>query len=156
MGLSEEVLHDHVCDLALRPLVHVDAGASVRNACALMREAQLGAAMILDTDGRPVGMFNEKLLIRLLHANPQAMDEPVDRHMTRNVRCVRETDTIVKLINVMQVHRLRWVCVVDDSGRATALTGLRSAMEYLVEHFSRQVHTNPLRSRLSMEQREGA
>jgi len=156
MGLSEDVLNDHVSELSLRRLVVAAPQTAVRDVCAMMRDARLGAAMILDDDGQPVGMFNEKLLIRMLHENTAALEEPVENHMTRNLRCVRETDTVAHLITVMQEHKLRWICVVDDTGRATALTGLRGAMEYIVDHFSRHVHTNPLRSRLSMEQREGA
>ncbi len=156
MSLTEDIWRDRVSQLALRPLVIVPGDAAVRDACALMRDAKLGAAMILDDDGKPLGMFNEKLLIRLLHNNPAGLDEPVRDHMTTNIHCVRETDTIATLIVVMQKYKLRWVCVTDTSGKATALTGLRGSMEYIVEHFSQQVHTNPLRSRLSMEQREGA
>ncbi len=156
MSLSNDILVNHVSDLSLRPLVSVDAKATVRDACALMRDARLGAAMILDDAGRPVGMFNEKLLIRVLNDRPAALDEPVEDHMTRNLRCVCETDPIAELISVMQAYNLRWVCVRDASGKAVALTGLRGAMEYIIDHFAAHVQTHPLRSRLSMEQREGA
>lgn len=156
MGLSQDLLSEHISELALRRLVVAAPQASVRDVCAMMRDARLGAAMILDDDGKPVGMFNEKLLIRMLNENAAALDEPVDRHMTCNLHCVRETDTVAHLIAVMQERKLRWICVVDEAGRAVALTGLNGTMAYIVDHFSRHVHGNPLRSRLSMEQREGA
>jgi CBS domain-containing protein len=122
-----------------------------------MRRRRMGCVIIVDEGGNPLGMFNEKLLIRTLTDRPDdAFAQPLDQYMTRNVVCVKTTDSIAKLINTMQKHKLRWVCVVDPVGRALAITGIKGVFEYLVDHLPRCVKVNPLQSRLAMKQREGA
>jgi len=156
MGLRENILLERVSDLPLRPLVFMQVDETVRSVLHRMSEGGLGAAITVDADGKPVGMFNEKLLIRLLHENPAAMDQPVGQVMTRNVICVQQGDSIATLIATMQQRKLRWVCVVDETGKATALTGLRGAMEYIVDHFPRRVYVQSTKSKLAVDQREGA
>lgn len=156
MALRQEILNEPVSALALRPLVRFAARDPVRKVCEAMTESKLGAAIATDDSGKPTGMFNEKLLIRLLHENPAAMDEPAEGHMTRNLACVFESDTIATLIATMQNRKLRWVCVCDDSGRAVSLTGLRGVMEYIVDHVPRWVAVQSMDSKLAMDEREGA
>lgn len=156
MALRQEILNEPVSALSLRPLVTFSPDDPVRKVCDAMAEAQLGAAIAVDSSGRTVGMFNEKLLIRLLNENPEAMDEAAEKHMTRNVTCVKTTDTIATLIATMQHRKLRWVCVVDESGKATALSGLRGVMEYIVEHVPRWVSVQSMDAKLAMDEREGA
>ncbi len=156
MGLRENILLEQVCDLATRPLILMDVGEPVHAVLQRMREKELGAAIAVDDAGKPTGMFNEKLLIRIIGQGNGVLDEPVGKHMTPNVICVKESDSIATLIATMQQRKLRWVCVVDDAGKAISLTGLRGAMEYVVEHFPRRVLVEPLQSKLAVDQREGA
>lgn len=156
MALRQEILNESVTALALRPLVRFATKDPVRKVCEAMTESGLGAAIATDEAGKPIGMFNEKLLIRLLNGDPAAMDEPAEGYMTRNLACVSEHDTIATLIATMQSRKLRWVCVCDASGKATALTGLRGVMEYIEEHVPRWVAVQSMDSKLAMDEREGA
>lgn len=156
MTLRENIMTETVVELALRTLVTIKPTDTVRQVCQAMREQKLGAALIVDDAGKPVGMFNEKLLISLLYRKPEGYDEPVSYHMTTNLVCVKQSDKIAELIATMQQRKLRWICVVDDQGKAVALTGLRGVMEYVVEHFPRSVLGHPIRSKLSINEREGA
>jgi len=156
MGLRENIMTETIGDLALRTLVIIQSDQTVREVCEALRQAKLGAAVTVDEAGRPLGMFNEKILMRILAENPQVVDEPVREYLTRSVVTVSRDDTIDTLIATMQTQKLRWVCVVDAAGKATALTGLRGVMEYVVEHFPRSVYSHPMRSKLATEEREGA
>ena len=156
MGLREDLQSHTVNELILRPYAPVRSGATVSDAVTAMKAAGIGAAMILDESCKPIGMFNEKILIRLLANNPDALSEPVEQHMTRHVVCVRRDQPIATLISVMQENTLRWVCVTDEQGRAEFLTGLRGVLEYVTDYFPREVKVQPDESRLAMDQREGA
>ncbi|MBI1372840.1 MAG: CBS domain-containing protein [Phycisphaera sp.] len=156
MGLRENIQHDTIGDLALRKAVVVQPDITIREAIKAMQQAGLGAVIVVDEDGKPVGMYNEKMLPGMLSTNPGAMDRPVRDHMTSYVICLRKSESIATLIATMEKHKLRWVCVVDDAGRPVALTGLRGVVEYLVEYFPYKVKMQPLQSRLAIEQREGA
>lgn len=156
MGLSQNILTQKVGDLPLRPLILLKDGQTARQVLQQMREREIGAAIAVDAQGKPVGVFNEKLLISLLVNNPAALDEPVVDYMTRNVACVSLNDSVATLIATMQQRMLRWVVVVDADGKAVNLTGLRGAMEFVVEHFPRRVLVQPLKSKLAIDEREGA
>ncbi|MBI1367782.1 MAG: CBS domain-containing protein [Planctomycetes bacterium] len=157
MGLRENILRDPISELTLRPVVAMPRSATVRQTIEAMKRQGIGAAIIVDSDGRAAGMFNEKLLIRLLLESPGSLDEPVEKHMTPRLVTVRESDSIAKLLAIMQEFSLRWVCIIDEQGRPTALTGLRGLIEYVVDYFPRQVKVQPIdKNHVSMRTREGA
>ena len=70
--------------------------------------------------------------------------------------CVKLTDPILRVIQLMQRHDLRFVCVVDDAGRGVALTGQRGVMEYICDHFPRQILGSRVSARPYLREREGA
>jgi len=156
MTLRENILHEPVSSLTLRALVLFSPDRPVREVCQSMRRESLGAALAVDPLGKPIGMFNEKVLIRILAEHPTAMDDPAEQHMTSYVVTVKQSDSIADLIATMQQRRLRWVCVVDEQGKAIALTGLRGVMEYVVDHHPRSIKSMPIRRKISMTEREGA
>ena len=64
---------------------------------------------------------------------------------------------IAKVLDAMQNHGMRFVIVLDDDGKAIALTGQRGMMEYIADHFPRQVKVHMIDdAKLYMDQREGA
>ena len=54
------------------------------------------------------------------------------------------------------MHDLRFVCVVDETGRAVALTGQRGVMEYIAGHYPRRIWPSRTACRPYFQTREGA
>ena len=156
MGLRENILSHPVSQLELRPVIAVKPTDSVRQALQQMRDKRLGCVVIVDQDNRPLGKFTERLLIRLLIKDPAALDEPVGDHMAHAWGSVKSGDSIARVIECMEEKKLRFVIVVDDQGRPIGLTGQKGVMEYLVEHFPRQIKVQETGSKLYMDDREGA
>jgi CBS domain-containing protein len=139
MGLSANFANEPVLALALRPAITIEAAATVREAVEKMREQQLGCVFVVDAHGRPVGMFNERILIQLLDENPQALDDSVARYLEKRCDCVREDEAIGSVLYKVESDDKRFVGVVDSNGRLTALTGEKGILEFVAEHFPRQV-----------------
>lgn len=156
MGLAENIHRDPLTALPLRPYAVVRSAETVRLAVMRMRCQRVGAVIVTGPDGRPEGMFNEKLLIRLLAQTPGVMEEPVERVMTRQIVTLERSRPIADLLEVMRRRQQRWVVVVDEAGRPVALTGLRGVIEYVADHFPRHVLAQPIESKLALRQREGA
>jgi len=156
MGLRENIRNEPVSQLPLRELICVDRTTTVREAIGLMRRHGLGCIVVVDDDGRPLGKFTERILIRLLLRGDAVLDQPVSDHMASVWGIVSLTDPIEKVVEAMEDKGLRFVVVVDEEGRACALTGQRGLMEYIGEHFPRAIKVQPIGSRLAMDQREGA
>ncbi len=156
MGLRNDITNAPVSDLPLREVMSVPPTATCRQAVATMRDKRLGYVLILDDAGRISGMFTERHLIKLLLADPKQLDDPIDKHMSRSDKSVRQDAPIATVIEKLQSLEWRFVCVVDEQGKAVGVTGQRGAMEYLADHFPRQVKVQKMKSKLFMDQREGA
>jgi len=156
MGLREDILKDPVSELEIRELLPVKPKDKIRAAVKLMRAKRLGCVVVVDDNGRPLGKFTEKELLALLLKSPAAMDEAVGDHMTSAWAFVEMTDPIAKVLDAMQSKGLRFVIVLDENGKAVGLTGQKGLMEYLAEHFPRQVKVQMMESKLYMDHREGA
>lgn len=156
MGLRQDLSSQPVSELPLRELICVVRGAAVREAVGLMRRKGLGCVVVVDDDQRPLGKFTERILIKLLIQGDSALDDPVSQHMASVWKTVRLSDKIEKVMDAMQEKGLRFVVVVDDQGKACALTGQRGLMEYIADHFPRAVKVQAIGSRVAMDEREGA
>ena len=56
MGLREDILNDPVSALELRELAAVKRTTTIRDAIGLMRENRVGCVVVLDDEGRPLGV----------------------------------------------------------------------------------------------------
>lgn len=154
MGLEQNFLTEPVSKLPLRPVITASEGITARQAVRLMREKGLGCIVFVDQAGRPTGKFTERLLIGYLLGREGNLDGPAPR--SPGWEAVNLKDPIWKVIGAMQDRDLRFVIVVDDDGRAVALTGQRGLCEYIADHFARSVLTSRVGGKPAMKQREGA
>ncbi len=156
MGLQENIRNEPVGNLSLRKAITVDPDMPVFRAIARMRNKRLGCVIVVDEHGHPVGTFTELALIHLLRENPQGLKDRVGNHMDRVWACVKESDRIADMLDVMHQKQLRFVVVTDDTGKAVALGGQRGIMEYVAEHFPGQVMVQRVGAREFTQEREGA
>jgi CBS domain-containing protein len=145
-----------VSALNLREPILAKADETLRVAVQRMREKQFGCVFVVDEGDKPIGAFSESLLNRLLVTNPKALDDPLRRHMSDYWCCVKLTDPIIKVLTAMQSRNVRFVCVLDDQGRAVALTGQKGLMEYIADHYPAQVMAQRIGCSPFTQQREGA
>ncbi len=156
MSLHENIRTEPVSELPLRKAITVDPASSVREAITEMRQKRLGCAIVVDTEDKPIGMFTETMLDRLLLEGSCQLDELIEVHMAQQVSCVKTSDPIVMVLDAMQSRDVRFVCVVNENGRVVGLTGQKGLMEYIAEHFSREVMVQRVGSSPYPRQREGA
>lgn len=155
MGLKENLASEPVRRLNLRPAVIVPPDATVRDGVVAMRNAHLGCVVIAGDDHKPIGMFTEGILRQLLAHDPAALDAPIGDRAAHKFPWVSLDDPIQTVLDAMQANNTRFICVVDADGRVCALTGQKGLMEYVAEHFPRQVMVQRVGSPYA-RQREGA
>lgn len=157
MGLREDILKDSVDRLHLRALIAVGPRTPTGEVAAKMREHHLGCAIVVDLEGRPIGKFTERRLMRaLLDDGSSALGQPVQKYMYDTADPVGRQETIAAMIARMQRGHKRFMCVTDAQGKAVALTGQKGLMEYVAEHFSRQIKVQRMKPLVSMPEKEGA
>lgn len=156
MGLRQNILNERVSELPLRELIGIQAETTVREATAVLQAKKLGCSVVVDENGRPLGKFTERCLIQVLTENPNGLDGPVKPYLIESPARVTMTDPISEVIEQLQASDERFVIVTDDQGKPVGITGHRGVMEYIAEHFPRQVKVQLMESKLYMNEREGA
>jgi CBS domain-containing protein len=156
MGLRENIRTEPVAEVRHRALVAVSKQTSVKEAAEKMRRHKVGCVIVVDQDGKPVGKFTERQLMKLMLEDARGLRLPVERFMYADPDAIGMNQPIAQMVELMKRKKLRFLCVTDDEGRAVALTGQHGLMEYITEHFPRQVKVQLLQSKLGMDEREGA
>jgi len=96
-----------------RTVVTVTPDQTVRDAVALLVDKHIGAVVVIDETGRPVGIVSERHVIRELAQNEQVLNEPVNRVMTSDVIIARPGDDTKAVSKTMTVRRFRHLPVMD-------------------------------------------
>jgi CBS domain-containing protein len=156
MGLYENIRSEPVQRLALRPPVVVRAEATVGEAVLAMREKKLGCVIVVDQNRKPLGLFAESQLTNLLRHRPAVIDDPILPHVDWQWPRVHMHDPISFVLAALEFSNIRFLIVVDDHGRLAGLTGQKGLMEYVAEHFPRQVTVQRIGCKPYLAEREGA
>jgi CBS domain-containing protein len=86
---------------------------TVREAVALLVDKRIGAVVVVDVAGRPVGIISERDIVSELAKNENILNEPVSRVMTIDVIIARPGDDIKAVSKTMTVKRFRHLPVMD-------------------------------------------
>lgn len=156
MSLLENMQKEPVSRLALREPVKSTSDEPIRVAIEKMREKHLGCTIVVDEENRPAGLFTEAMLTELLAHNRTAVDSPIGQHMFRPCPCVKMTDPVADVLAALELKNLRFLAVVDESGRLAGLTGQKGLMEYVADHFPQQVIVQRIGGSPFPQEREGA
>jgi CBS domain-containing protein len=114
----------------------VEAGTSVADAIALMREKGTGCVLVAAA-GRISGIFTERdLLERVLAAGHSPRAVTIERVMTHDPVVLRHDDSLAVAIHKMVMGSFRHIPLVDADGR---IDGVLSAHQVL-EHLHRLLH----------------
>jgi CBS domain-containing protein len=86
---------------------------TVREAVALLVDQRIGAVVVVDGTGRPVGILSERDVVRELAKNEDVLNEPASRVMTVDVIIARPSDDTRAVSKTMTVKRFRHLPVMD-------------------------------------------
>ena len=86
---------------------------TVREAVALLVDKRIGAVVVVEVTGRPVGIISERDVVRELAKNGNALNEPVSRVKTSDVIIARPGDDTKAVSKTMTVKRFRHLPVMD-------------------------------------------
>ena len=133
---DDPLLSDLVDVLAPSSPLLVEAGTSVADAIALMRERRTGYVLVAKA-GQISGIFTgHDLLERVIAGGHAPRAVTIEQVMTRDPVVLRHDDTLAVAIHKMVMGSFRHIPLVDAAGR---IDGVVSAQE-LLEHLHRLLH----------------
>lgn len=156
MGLQENFRNERVDRLEIRNPVTMSSTGTVRDAMTMMRDSNIGCAIVIDDDRQPIGLFTESILTEILSRGSFDIDESIEKHMATRFPVVKITDPIADALEIMQLKSVRLLTVVDEQNRVVGLTGQRGLMEYVSDHFPGQVVVQRICQPPYYRSREGA
>ncbi|MGH6614329.1 CBS domain-containing protein [Sphingomonas sp.] len=117
--------------LALKPgkLVSVPPDTAIRRAVALMASEHVGALVVIDLEGRLLGVVSEHGVVDgLARHGVDLLDRHVTDIMMSDGPIVAPADTVVAAMRIMTERRARHLPVVDD-GRLTGLVSVGDVLK---------------------------
>ena len=155
MSLEGDLRTDNVTRLRLRDPITATPDETISDAILKMRSQNLGCVIVV-RDRKPVGLFTEAMLRTQLQQSRDIINDTLENQMAKTFPWVRTSDTIDTVVDAMEQKNVRFVAVVDDKGELVGLTGQKGLMEYVAEHFPREILTHDVIDTNVTPRREGA
>jgi CBS domain-containing protein len=152
----DQLLREETLDtVRYRGVVSVPPDASVGDAIDTMRREGTGCVLVCD-DGRPVGIFTESDLLKLMAKSALNAEAPVRDHASVPVAAAGQNASIADAICMMQQGGHRRVAVVNEAGAAVGIVSMKQLVRHIAEHFPNAVLKLPPRADDFAVERHGA
>ena len=152
--LGEAILGAPIRALDPRPPVTVPESATIRDAIRLMLEREIGAVLVV-RDGRAIGIFTERDLLRRVGTSGVDQGRPLGEVMTPDPETLGLDDGIAFALNRMIVGGYRHIPIVDDAGAPLAVLSLREVVALVVSLLPGRVLNLPPEPRHEVRSADG-
>ncbi len=109
----------------------VDAKQSLRGAAALLTRHNIGALVVVNASGAPVGILSERDIVRAAARSDDALTQPVDAVMTRNIVTGSPNDDLEGVLQAMTTGHFRHMPILDQG----SLVGIVSVLDLVKAQF---------------------
>lgn len=119
-------------DLMTTPPVTVGRDEPVEKAARLMFENRIGSVMVVDENGKLVGIVTERDLVYVVVRGGAGKGLSVWEVMTENPVTVAPDELLADAIERMRNARVRHLPVVGKDGKPLGMLSMRDVMDYLL------------------------
>ena len=108
--------------------------ATLEAAAIVLSDRKIGLVVVLERDGRLVGVLSERDIVRALaELGSNAVSMRVEDFMTRKVVVCRLLDYPDSVVNSMKQRHIRHMPVIDE-GKLVGLVSIGDCLKHLLEH----------------------
>lgn len=111
----------------------VSPSQSVREAVATMKDDPTGAVVVV-SEGKTVGIFTDRDVLKKIAAKAGALDERVGKYMTHDPVVLREDDTMAYALNKMGDGGFRHIPVTRE-GELVGMITVRDVMNWVLGRY---------------------
>jgi len=121
-----------------REVVTIEPNANLAEAVHMLAEKRIGAAVILGADRHIAGIISERDIVRALaERGAAALEEPVNRTMTRKVETCGENETVANIMERMTAGKFRHMPVVAQ-GRLAGIVSIGDIVKYRLHEMEKE------------------
>ena len=113
---------------------------SIKEAIALLVQHNIGALIVVDDSGKPIGILSERDIIREAARNDAVLGQPVSQVMTQNVIAASPHDDITSVEQAMTYRRIRHVPVMDQ-GQLISIVSIGDVVKAQLDQYEGQIET---------------
>ncbi len=117
-----------VTDIMSHRVVTAAGNTSLGEAAKKMIENDVGSVVIIDEEGRCIGIVTERDFLRFF-VEKVPPETPVREYMRKDPITVREDASINEARNIMITHNIRHLPVVGHNGRVIGILSVRDIFE---------------------------
>jgi CBS domain-containing protein len=121
-------------------VISIGPTADLAAAAQLLTKRGIGVLVVLDADGRLVGILSERDIVRAVSENGiAALQSPVSRVMTQHVSTCDVNDSISSVMEQMRIGKFRHMPVLDN-GRLAGMVSIRDLLKLHLETIRGHIH----------------
>ena len=129
--IERSLMEDPVSVLQPKKPTTVRPTVTVRETMELMLDCDIGALLVVDDNGKLLGIFSERdLLTKVAGLHESYGNLPVRQFMTANPETVTATDTLAFALQKMDVGGYRHLPVLKD-GRPAGVISVRDMLRHI-------------------------
>jgi len=115
----------HISEVMTPDPVCVSERDSIREVARIMAREDTGVVPVVDGK-KIIGMITDRdIVVRLVAEGKDPANAHVDEAMTKNVRAVKENDTVNDVLNVMSNSQVRRVPVINDRNEIVGIVSMK-------------------------------
>lgn len=129
--VERSLMEDEVSLLRPKPPVTIRPDTAIRTAISIMLQHDIGALLVVDSQGKLLGIFSERdLLTKVAGLHEPYADLPVGSFMTPTPEAVTLTDTLDFVLHKMDCGGYRHLPVVDED-RPVGVISVRDMLKHI-------------------------
>ena len=113
---------------------------SISEAIALLSTHNIGALVVVDTAGKPVGIISERDIVRIAAKSKEVFVASVSQVMTRDVVTGSSHDDLHSVLQTMTTRHFRHLPVVDD-GRLVGIVSIGDLVKAQLNEYRGEIDT---------------
>jgi len=114
--------------MMLTKVITVNPSITVKETIKTLYEKHIGCVVVIDKNNKCAGIFTERDAIRLVAENV-SLDQSLDNVMTKNVITLQENSSINEVRNIISVHKVRHLPVVNQQDKLTGVLSVRGLLD---------------------------
>lgn len=121
-------------------VVTITSDHTIRDAVKLLAEKRIGAVVVVDAAGRPVGIVSERDIVKAAARNEALFGDSVQTVMTRDVIIARPSDDLKAVSRTMTVNRFRHLPVMEH-GELVGIVSIGDVVKAQLEEYAGEIET---------------
>ncbi len=113
---------------------------TLRDAVALLSQHNIGALVVVNASGAPVGILSERDIVRGLASRDNVLALSVDGFMTRDLVTGSPHDDLGSVLRTMTDRRFRHLPIIDD-GRLAGIVSIGDVVKARLNEYQGEIAT---------------